>query len=195
MEWGDPNLIGMKQRHASATNSGTGRREMEKRDLLPTIGIVVMIMLFSMKYRADAPLSAAQWIAQDVKTAGEIVMNAGKDFKKAEEEFMRVGKKLSGIVREVTAYNVGVREQTSDTPCIGASGRNLCEMVDRKVKVCAANFVPLGTILRIEEYGMCVVLDRMHKRFSHRVDIAMSENEIEEARRFGLKKRVVEAVF
>jgi 3D (Asp-Asp-Asp) domain-containing protein len=88
-----------------------------------------------------------------------------------------------------------VREQTSDAPCIGASGRNLCTLVEQEVKVCAANFVPLGTILRIEEYGMCVVLDRMHKRFSHRVDIAMKEDEIEEARQFGLRKRVVEAVY
>jgi hypothetical protein len=35
----------------------------------------------------------------------------------------------------------------------------------------------------------------MHKRFSHRVDIAMKEDEIEEARQFGLRKRVVEAVY
>lgn len=167
---------------------------MEKSSLLPTIGIVVVFML-SMEYRAGARTSAAPGIAQDVPTAGKYLKMAGKDPQKAEDEFMRVGKKLSGIVREVTAYNVGVREQTSDTPCIGASRRNLCELVEREVKVCAANFVPLGTILKIEEFGMCVVLDRMHKRFAHRVDIAMREDEIEEARQFGLRKRVVEAVY
>ena len=72
-------------------------------------------------------------------------------------------------------------------------GKKIAGIV-REVKVCAANFVPLGTILRIEGYGMCVVLDRTHRRFAHRVDIAMRENEIEEARQFGLRKRVVEAV-
>jgi 3D (Asp-Asp-Asp) domain-containing protein len=152
---------------------------MEKRSLHLAIGIVVVFMFF----------------AQGVKTAGQYFTTAGQEIQRAEEGAARVGKKIAGIAREVTAYNVGVREQTSDTPCIGASGRNLCKLVEQEVKVCAANFVPLGTILRIEEYGMCVVLDRMHKRFSHRVDIAMKEDEIEEARQFGLRKRVVEAVY
>jgi 3D (Asp-Asp-Asp) domain-containing protein len=106
-----------------------------------------------------------------------------------------VEKKISGILREVTAYNVGVREQTSDTPCIGAGGHNLCELLERGVKVCAANFVPLGTVLRIEKYGEYIVLDRTHRRFSHRVDIAMKEDEIDDALRFGLQKRLVEARF
>jgi 3D (Asp-Asp-Asp) domain-containing protein len=155
-----------------------GGRIMEKRSLHLAIGIVVVFMFF----------------AQGVKTAGQYFTTAGQEFNRAEEGVSRVGKKIAGIVREVTAYNVGVREQTSDAPCIGASGRNLCKLVEQEAKVCAANFVPLGTILKIEEYGMCVVLDRMHKRFSHRVDIAMKEDEIEKARRFGLQKRAVEAV-
>src|SRR5512139_1238911 len=64
-----------------------------------------------------------------------------------------------GLVREVTAYNVGVREQTSDHPCIGATGRNLCRLVAQGLKVCAANFVEPETILDIEGFGECVVLD------------------------------------
>jgi 3D (Asp-Asp-Asp) domain-containing protein len=167
---------------------------MEKRSLHLAIGIAVVFMFLWMGYRAGVQTSLAPGIAQDVKTAGQYMKMAGQDIKKAEEKVGRVGKKIVGIVREVTAYNVGVREQTSDTPCIGASGRNLCELVEREVKVCAANFVPLGTILKIEEFGMCVVLDRMHGRFSHRVDIAMREDEIEEARQFGIQKLVVEAV-
>jgi 3D (Asp-Asp-Asp) domain-containing protein len=105
-----------------------------------------------------------------------------------------VGKKSAGIVREVTAYNVGVREQTSDTPCIGAGGHDLCRLLERNVKVCAANFVPLGTTLMIEEIGACVVLDRMHRRFAHRVDVAMREHEVDEAMEFGRQKRIVEAM-
>ncbi len=100
--------------------------------------------------------------------------------------------RLAGIVREVTAYNVGVREQTSETPCIGASGKNLCRLVREGRSVCAANFVALGTVLRIADYGECVVLDRMHGRFSHRVDIAMNDDAVDEARGFGLQRRVVE---
>jgi 3D (Asp-Asp-Asp) domain-containing protein len=103
--------------------------------------------------------------------------------------------KKAGIIREVTAYNVGVREQTSDTPCIGAGGHNLCRMLERNVKVCAANFVPLRTILKIEKIGECVVLDRTHRRFAHRVDIAMREHELEEALEFGLQRRIVEVKY
>lgn len=101
------------------------------------------------------------------------------------------GVRLAGMVREVTAYNVGVREQTSENPCIGASGQDLCRLVREGRNVCAANFVALGTVLRIEKYGDCVVLDRMHRRFSHRVDIAMTEDAVEDAREFGLQTRVV----
>ena len=114
-----------------------------------------------------------------------------KEAGKAGHKILSAGGRIAGVVREVTAYNVGVREQTSDTPCIGAGGDDLCRLTTR-MKVCAANFVPLGTILKIEKFGECVVLDRMHRRFSHRVDIAMRDHEIEEAREFGLQRRIVQ---
>lgn len=94
-------------------------------------------------------------------------------------------------IREVTAYNVGVPWQTDNVPCIGAMGHNLCELVDQGWKVCAANFVELGTILRIDGFGEYVVLDRVNRRYAHRVDIAMSENEIDKARKFGIRKLAV----
>jgi 3D (Asp-Asp-Asp) domain-containing protein len=97
----------------------------------------------------------------------------------------------SELVREVTAYNVGVRGQTSDDPCIGATGENLCRLVARGHKVCAANFVDPKTILHIEGFGECVVLDRMNRRFSHRVDIAMRKDEVDRAMEFGVQRRQV----
>jgi 3D (Asp-Asp-Asp) domain-containing protein len=96
-----------------------------------------------------------------------------------------------GVVREVTAYNVGVKEQTNDEPCIGATGQNLCRFVTRGLKICAANFVNPDTILKIEEYGECIVLDRMNRRFAHRVDIAMRKNEVHRALEFGIQWRHV----
>jgi len=104
------------------------------------------------------------------------------------------GNPAPGLVREVTAYNVGVREQTSDDPCIGATGENLCRLVARGLKVCAANFVDPNTILHIEGFGECVVLDRMHRRFAHRVDIAMREDEVDRAVEFGVQRRQVKVV-
>lgn len=153
---------------------------MTTRTFLLAIGIAAVFTYLLMGNRVVTPASRAP--------------GGASDFTKAGNEFARVGKKITGIVREVTAYNVGVREQTSDTPCIGASGRNLCNLVERDVKVCAANFVALWTILKIDNFGECVVLDRMHSRFSHRVDIAMRESEIKEAREFGLQRRIVEAI-
>jgi len=47
--------------------------------------------------------------------------------------------------------------------------------------------LPFGTALEIEGYGQCLVTDRMNSRFRHRVDIAMTVDEGQEARQFGLK--------
>ena len=91
----------------------------------------------------------------------------------------------------VTAYNVGVVAQTDNTPCVGASGDDLCELVGQGVNVCAANFVRLGTYLEIEGIGKCIVLDRMNKRYNNvyppRIDFAMGPDEIPEAKQFGLR--------
>ena len=125
------------------------------------------------------------------RPVASISSDTPKEAGKAGHKVQSAGGRIAGVVREVTAYNVGVREQTSDTPCIGAGGDDLCRLTMR-MKVCAANFVPLGTILKIEKFGECVVLDRMHRRFSHRVDIAMRDHEIEEAREFGLQRRIVQ---
>ena len=147
------------------------------RSILLAIGITVVPLFL---WIGDRP--AALWSS-----------GPAAEVRKAGQEVAAAGKKITGIIREVTAYNVGVREQTSDTPCTGAGGHDLCRLLERNVKVCAANFVALGTILMIEKFGECVVLDRMHRRFAHRVDIAMREHEIEEALEFGRQRRIVEA--
>ena len=90
--------------------------------------------------------------------------------------------------REVTMYNVGVPNQTDQSPCIGASGDNLCTIV-ASTRVCAANFVPLGSLLRIKGIGTCIVQDRMNSRYPQSVDIALPADKIKEARRFGRQLR------
>jgi 3D (Asp-Asp-Asp) domain-containing protein len=91
-------------------------------------------------------------------------------------------------IREVTAYNAGDIDQCSGDPCISASGENLCEVLEMGYNRCAANFVPLGTRLHIESLGEFVVSDRMHQRFSERVDIAMKLDEKERAKIFGVQR-------
>ena len=94
----------------------------------------------------------------------------------------------SASIREVTAYNVGDPKQNHGNPCISANGENICAALNLGLKRCAANFVPFGTQLYIDHYGVCTVTDRMNRRYRNRVDIAMKVNEKDKALQFGLKK-------
>ena len=94
----------------------------------------------------------------------------------------------SETIRVVTAYNVGDPRQTDDTPCISANGENICKALAEGEMRCAANFVPLGSHLYVDKIGVCLVTDRMNRRYRNRVDIAMQKDEYRKARRFGKQK-------
>lgn len=87
-----------------------------------------------------------------------------------------------------TAYN-SILEQTDSEPCLAADGENICELYAAGQLVCASNAFPLGTILRVEDYGECTVLDRMNSRYTDRVDVYMGLD-VAQARVWG--KRMVE---
>ena len=106
-------------------------------------------------------------------------------------EIDSVEKNINGTLREITAYNAGDPYQTDSTPCIGAMNTNICKKLSEGKKICAANFVPLGTVLHIQGYGDCEVEDRMNKRYPYRVDIAMPLEQKKEALEFGLKNLLV----
>lgn len=113
--------------------------------------------------------------------------------KEKKEEIKEVEKQVvSGTIRTVTAYNVGDPYQTDDSPCIGAANTDLCEALEKGERHCAANFVPLGTVLWIQHYGKCLVSDRMNRRYTNRVDIAMSLEEKQRAKNFGVQNLFVE---
>lgn len=90
----------------------------------------------------------------------------------------------------VTAYTSEVA-QTDDTPCITASGLDVCE---RDIEnVVAANFLPLGTRVRMPEmYGDRVfyVEDRMNARYFYKMDVWMKEKAA--AKEFGVKYVTIE---
>ena len=132
------------------------------------------------------------WMGSGIEVPAPPTTGVGPEIMTVDSQAGFVENPTHGLVREVTAYNVGVRGQTGDEPCIGATGQNLCRLVARGLKVCAANFVDHETILNIEGYGECVVLDRMHRRFAHRVDIAMRKDEVDRALEFGIQRRYVE---
>jgi len=97
-------------------------------------------------------------------------------------------------LREVTAYNVGDPDQNYGDPCESANGEDICAALDSGFRRCAANFVPFGTVLHIAHFGVCTVTDRMHRRYSDRVDIAMKKHEKQRALEFGRRRLKVTIV-
>lgn len=90
----------------------------------------------------------------------------------------------------VTAYTSEVG-QTDESPCITASGLDVCQR--NLENVVAANFLPIGTRVRIPElYGNQVfyVEDRMNERYHYKMDIWMKEKAA--AKQFGVKYATIE---
>jgi len=88
----------------------------------------------------------------------------------------------------ITAYS-SEPEQTDSTPFITASGAHV------RPGVAAANFLPLGTAIRIPElFGdrVFIIEDRMNKRFSNKVDIWFPEKS--QAKIFGLQRATIEVL-
>ena len=95
---------------------------------------------------------------------------------------------VSDIRGIVTAYTLGRVEETDDTPCVGASNLDLCAIVRGGGVVYASNGYPLGTVLSVGgKKG--VVLDRMARRYTTEIDIAMLD--YQEALQFGRQELVV----
>lgn len=91
-------------------------------------------------------------------------------------------------VTVASAYSSTI-DQTDSTPFITAHGTHVRD------GIIATNFLPFGTIVRIPEvFGekIFVVEDRMHTRFSDRVDIWFPTRI--EALEFGLRKVKIEIV-
>lgn len=73
----------------------------------------------------------------------------------------------------VTAYS-STPDQTDDTPCITADGFDVC--ANGIENVVAANFLPIGTQVKIPDYfgdQVFTVHDRMNRRYGDRVDVWM----------------------
>jgi len=93
-------------------------------------------------------------------------------------------KKGSTSIREVTAYSSTV-DQTDDTPCIAASGLDICKA---NRPIIAANFLEFGTKVQFPKiFGdkIFVVEDRMNKRYNDRIDIWFPNRA--SAKKFGIQ--------
>jgi len=70
-----------------------------------------------------------------------------------------------------TGYNT-VKEQTDNTPCISASGDNIC---GRKDVVACPRSIELGTQVKINgKYYLC--LDRLAEKYDNRFDISFDKD-------------------
>ena len=111
------------------------------------------------------------------------------------DEYGRLPQSADALARRhftipITAYTSDPL-QTDDTPCITASGLDVCERGTENVV--AANFLPIGTRVKIPElFGdrIFYVEDRMNARYFYRMDIWMKK--IEEAKEFGIRRATVE---
>ena len=91
------------------------------------------------------------------------------EFQITPEEPIKIEKEMVGH-RVITAYNA-VEEQTDNTPCISASGMNVCKTYKR---VCASNEFPFGTLLLING-RVWDVQDRTNSRYNYRIDLLMDD--------------------
>lgn len=92
----------------------------------------------------------------------------------------------TAMIRTITAYNVGDPSQTDSSPCIGATGENLCEALAHGEKIVATNELPLGSKVAIagEVY---TVKDRTSGRYQYRYDIAYPAEQYQEALEWGVR--------
>jgi 3D (Asp-Asp-Asp) domain-containing protein len=97
-----------------------------------------------------------------------------------------------GFTAEVSMYNAGDPYQCDDTPCISASGKNICEMIALGQNVCASNYFPFGMMIEVEGLGECEITDRMNSRYSGSnrivVDWGLGAHQKQEAKDWGRKE-------
>ncbi len=167
---------------------GNEKGSSTKREKLATPGravsLVIVLVLAAMSFTPSVLSIGAQG-------PGGGIFKLEMSFLEVDESTPKVYEVVREMIREVTAYNVGILEQTDDNPCVGATGENLCEKVAQGERICATNSFPFGTRLHIENYGECVVLDRMNRRYKNRVDIAMGPGERDRALAFGIQKLTI----
>lgn len=99
---------------------------------------------------------------------------------------------VSTSIHQITAYTSEVA-QCDASPCITASGFNVCAHGEEDVV--AANFLPMGTKIRIPElFGdrVFTVQDRMNRRFPSHVDVWMKDKR--QAINFGTKPAKIEVL-
>lgn len=90
--------------------------------------------------------------------------------------------------RIITAYNP-TEAQTDSSPCISASGLNVCE-ADKLICACPREF-PFGTKFLIDD-KVYHCEDRLSEKYDHRIDILMID--YKEAKEWGKQNLLVQII-
>lgn len=147
------------------------------------IGVFAIYVLFPTVANADIEQEQIHLDSQVVALIIEQMQNETRPYGKLTQAADAPARQIFEV--PVTAYTSEVG-QTDDTPCITASGLDVCAR--NQENVVAANFLPIGTRIRMPElYGDRVfyVEDRMNKRYHHKMDVWMKEKA--DAKEFGVK--------
>ncbi len=130
------------------------------------------------------------------KTSTEEIAEISQEMAKGDEVALAAPVKAYNVKKTykipMSAYN-SEPAQTDGDPCTTASGYNVCKANEENV--IAANFLPLGTKVRIPElFGdrVFTVEDRMNKRYYLKADIWMKNRT--DAIKFGVKYSTLEVL-
>ncbi len=149
-----------------------------------TLGVLVLLSgYFALPSAARATASALS-VGRSTALEVSAMQNATLPFGQLPTSGLRNPTYTMRVV--ASAYN-SLPEQTDDTPFITANGTYVHD------GVIAANFLPMGTLLKIPDYygdQVFIVADRMNKRYDQRIDIWMEG--VHEARQFGVRTVAIE---
>ena len=164
------------------------RRQASSLSLVAFVLVVATYVLFPKLANADMEF---EYIGLSSETVSMIIAS----MQNVTEDYGRLPVSQEALARRhytipMTAYTSEVG-QTDESPCITASGLDVCER-DME-NVVAANFLPLGTRVKIPElYGDRVfyVEDRMNQRYNYKMDIWMKD--LQDAKTFGVRYVTIE---
>lgn len=153
--------------------------------------IILIIFLFELIFpqytiaqKQDAPLL---FVKNESVKQGQVNPVINQETRLPENKNLKTKYKITIVA---TAYN-SLPNQTDASPCITASGFNVCE--NNQENIIAANFLPMGTLVKIPKlYGdrLFRVEDRMHPKYQKHIDIWFKS--YNEAIKFGRQRVEIE---
>ncbi len=149
-----------------------------------TLGVLVLFSAYLALPSAARAAASAFTVGRATALEVSAMQNATLPFGSLPSAGLRGPSYVMHVV--ASAYN-SIPNQTDDTPFITANGTYVHD------GVIAANFLPMGTLLKIPDYygdQVFIVADRMNKRYDQRIDIWMDG--IHEARQFGVRTVAIE---